>query len=136
MSDHPHPHPHHKLGELTAYVYGEGTPEERAAFEAHTRDCPDCAADLERVRQQLPVAEAKLRQPPDTSVEGMMSLIERAEHDITVGRILIPERRVSPWLWAFTGAVLVLVMFATAIFMVRLQNAAHEVYVPPHIDGG
>jgi anti-sigma factor RsiW len=134
MSD--HPHPHHKLGELTAYVYGEGTPEERAAFEAHVRDCPDCAADLERVRQLLPLVQARLRQPPDTSVEGMMSLIERAEHDITVGRILVPEKHVSPWLWLATGAVLAMVMFATAIFMVRLQNASHEVYVPERVDAG
>ena len=68
----------HKLEELTAYVYGQGTPAERAAFELHLRDCPDCRADVERLQRLLPFAHAELRKPPDTSVDGMMRLMERA----------------------------------------------------------
>ena len=78
--------PPHKLDELVAYVYGEATPEERAAFEAHLGDCPDCRADVERLRRLLPYAHAQLRKPLDTSVDGMMRLMEAAERELQATR--------------------------------------------------
>jgi anti-sigma factor RsiW len=126
----------HRLVELTAYVYGTATPEERAAFEAHLKECPDCPADLERVRKLLPQANDLLRKPPDTSVEGMMRLMDRAERELKAGGFP-PEKRVSPWLWGATAVTLAAVLAVTAFLMMRLQSSSKDtVFVPERVDGG
>jgi len=130
----------HKLAELTAYVYGRATPAEREAFEAHLRDCPDCLADLERVRRLLPYANARLREPPDTSIDGIMRLMERAEREIKADRAESRARRVRRRPWIFAGATLAVAAAAAAALLLLhpVENPAYIVAAPPKptVDGG
>jgi anti-sigma factor RsiW len=131
--------PPHKLAELTAYVYGEGTPEERAAFEKHLAECPDCPGDLERLRKLLPLAHERLRQPLDTSVDAMMRLMDRAERDLLAERAALREKRARRRPWIIAATTLAAIAAASAILLVtRLYNPRDLTAgpIPPAVDGG
>jgi anti-sigma factor RsiW len=131
--------PPHKLDELVAYVYGEGTPGERAAFEAHLGDCPDCRADVERLRRLLPYAHAQLRKPLDTSVDGMMRLMEAAERELQATRAEKDASRARRRPWILAGATLALAAAAAAVFLLvhPVKKPRDDVAAPRrNIDGG
>jgi anti-sigma factor RsiW len=135
MSD---PSPH-RLAELTVYVYGEGTPEERAAFEQHLAGCPECPADVERLKALLPLAHARLREPLDTSVDGMLRLMECAERELQDGRAERAARAVPRWTWVVAAATVVIALAVGAFLFARLPpNPGNVIYAPepPVEDGG
>jgi len=129
----------HKLAELTAYVYEEGSPEERAAFEQHLAGCPDCQADLARLKALLPQAHTRLRQPLDTSVDGMLRIMERTERDLQAGRLEREASAIPRWTWVVAAATVVIALAVGAFLFARLPpNPGNVVYAPepPGADGG
>jgi anti-sigma factor RsiW len=127
--------PPHRLAELTAYVYGEGTPEDRAAFEEHLENCPECQADLAQLERVLPNVHARLRAPLDTSVDGMLALMARAERELQDTRDdgrAQAKRRVSFALAA--GALALAAILAVAVFLLPSPNQTprDSVYSPHH----
>jgi anti-sigma factor RsiW len=130
--------PPHKLAELTAYVYGRDTPEQRADFEAHLQTCAECQADLERARRLMPYANELLQKPPDTSVDGMMRLMERAEREIKTERAERRARKAHRRPWILAGATLAAAAAAALLLLYSLSNPSHIYAAPPRpgIDGG
>ncbi len=127
--------PSHKLEELTAYYYGEGTPEERAAFEAHLATCPDCQANLARMRELIPKVNERLRQPLDVSVDGMLKIMDRAERDLQAEKASRPERKSwRPWILIGTGVAVAVIAAAFVLVQMRERDIASP--IPPAIDGG
>ena len=130
----------HKLQELTAYVYGEGTAAERAAFELHLRECPECRADVERLQRLLPYAHAQLRKPPDTSVDGMMRIMERAERELQATRAEKDASRARRRPWILVGATLaVAAAVVAAVLLIHPTAQLRDVVYgppPPGVDGG
>jgi anti-sigma factor RsiW len=129
----------HKLAELTAYYYGGGTAKEREEFEKHLATCPDCQADLARMRELIPKIEQRLRQPLDTSVDAMMRLMDRAERDLLASRAARRERSARRRPWVIAGATLAAIAAASALLLVsRLFNPSDLTAGPnpPAADGG
>jgi anti-sigma factor RsiW len=129
--------PRHKLAELTAYVYGEGTPKERAAFEKHLAECPDCPGDLERLRKLLPLAHELLRQPLDTSIDAMMRLMDRAERDLLAERAALRERKAKRRPWIIAATTLALATTAAVLLLSQMREPETTAGpIPPVVDGG
>jgi len=96
---------------LGAYHDGEVTGEERAALEAHLRQCPACAAELERLRR----LSGLLRTATRTEIPGpALARLHRAADDLPaadVGRIAKTCLAVAAsillvcgvWLWQANG---------------------------------
>ncbi len=132
--------PSHKLEERTAYYYGEGSPEERAAFEAHLATCPDCQASLARMRELIPKVNERLQKPLDTSVDGMLKIMDRAERDLLAERAVLPERRTGRRTWALAVATLAVIAAASVLLLfLRAWSNPREIAAapePPTSDGG
>jgi anti-sigma factor RsiW len=104
------------LVRLDGYVDGELSPEKRAQYEQHLRDCPSCASTaLSRLQMKRGIrAAAAGRYRPS------------AELRFRVARMTSPRPRASfPWLPQFSLAVaaLVLVMVAAALWLARSRPA-------------
>jgi anti-sigma factor RsiW len=129
--------PSHKLAELTAYYYGEGTAKERAAFEKHLADCPDCQAHLTRMRETIPKIEQRLRQPLDTSVDAMMRLMDRAERDLLAERAGLREKRARRVSWVLIATTIAVAAVAAGLVLLQMRSPDVSAGpIPPTVDGG
>jgi anti-sigma factor RsiW len=131
--------PSHKLAELTAYYYGEGTAKERAQFENHLADCPECQADLARIRALIPKINQRLREPLDTSIDAMMRLMDRAERDLQVERAALRDKKARRRPWILAGATLAAIAAASALLLVTQLSNPRDMTAgpkPPTVDGG
>src|SRR5262249_1628954 len=118
---------------------GEGTPESRVEFEKHLAECPECQASLERLKALVPRVNERLREPLDTSVDGMMRLMQRAQEELNTQRAEQTSRRRR--VWVLVGAALAFAVAATAlVLLTRPQTAPNRERVysptPPNADGG
>jgi len=101
---------------LDGYVDGELSPETRAQFEQHVRDCPSCASTaLSRLQMKRGIRAAAVARYTPTA--GLRFRVEQMTN---------PRPRASlPWLPRFSLAVaaLVLVMVAAALWLARSRPA-------------
>ena len=109
---------------LDAYHDGELSPAERAAVEAHLRDCPSCAAELAAIRgMSAAFADAPPREP---SHEQLLALARGVRAEPSDARMLLRLFRAT----AVAAAVLLACTLAAATYLSRrTEAAAHEATV-------
>ena len=113
---------------LDAYQDGELSPAERAAVEAHLRDCPACAAELAVMRGMSGAfADAAPREP---SREQLLQIARGVRAESSDARMLLRLFRAS----AVAAAVLLACALATGVYLSRrTKAAAHEAMVLDHV---
>ena len=113
---------------LDAYHDGELSPAERAAVEAHLRDCPACAAELAAMRG-MSGAFANAA-PPEPSGEQLLELARSVRAVSSDARMLLRLFRAS----AVAAAVLLACALAAGAYLSsRTKAAAHEAMVLDHV---
>jgi anti-sigma factor RsiW len=88
---------------MTAYIYGDLSPRERAAVEQHVARCAACRAVLEQTREALALMPREPAPPlAEAEREEMMRSVRRAIRTAAVAR-----ERARRWAWSWTAAVVV-----------------------------
>jgi len=88
---------------MTAYIYGDLSPRERAAVEQHVARCAACRAVLEQTREALALMPLEPAPPlAEAEREEMMRSVRRAIRTAAVAR-----ERARRWAWSWTAAVVV-----------------------------
>jgi anti-sigma-K factor RskA len=112
---------HDEFRELVeGYALGTLDTQERAAFEAHLRDCAECAGTLEQAR--IAVAELAHLAPPAAPSE---ELKERLLRDVRAdsGGQMRGGSHVPWWMWAGVAALLVFSIYSEW----RAQQLTHQI---------
>jgi hypothetical protein len=82
--------------EVGAYLLGALSDAERASFEGHLVDCPECRHELERLRPAADLLPRSVEQvePPPSLKRSLMEVVEREakEHDGAPERVSLGER--------------------------------------------
>lgn len=107
----------HLEEKLSAYLAGELEASEEKLAESHLRGCPECAAQLERLRQ----LDGMLDQLQ--AVEPSSDFLQRIRQQVGVDKrlIIFRSRRTVAWL----------ALAASIIFAVFILNLKKEVQPPP-----
>jgi len=112
---------------LSAYHDGELSPAERAAVEAHLRDCPSCAAELAAMRR-MSGAFADTA-PWEPSRELLLRLAQSVRAESSDARTLLRLFRVTA---AAATVLLACALAGSAYLSQRTKAAAHEAMVLDH----
>lgn len=82
--------------EVGAYLLGALSDAERASFEGHLVDCPECRNEVERLRPAADMLPRSVEQvePPPSLKRSLMEVVEREakEHDGAPERVSLGER--------------------------------------------
>jgi anti-sigma-K factor RskA len=82
--------------EVGAYLLGALSDAERASFEGHLVDCPECRHEVERLRPAADMLPRSVEQvePPPSLKRSLMEVVEREakEHDGAPERVSLGER--------------------------------------------
>lgn len=113
---------------LNAYHDGELSPVERSDVEAHLRDCPSCAAELEAMRRMSGAfADTTPRAP---SHEQLLQLARSVRAEPYDARMLLRLFRGA----AVAAAMLLACAIAGGVYLSqRTRAAAHEAMVLDHV---
>ena len=116
---------------LDAYHDGELSPAERSGVEAHLRDCPSCAAELDAVRgMSAAFADAAPREP---SRDELLRLARSVRAEPYEARVLLRLFRGT----AVAAAVILACALAAGAYLShRSEAAAHEAMVLDHVATG
>ena len=121
---------------LSEYVDGELTQTERAALEAHLRDCAECTRTLHQLRAVVARAGQVIdREPQHDLWAGIAARIETAEREPDMTVATSPgKRRVSfsiPQLAA--ASVALMLVSATTVYMMFQPNGGPRVAEAPTV---
>ncbi len=114
--------------ELSAYLDGEAPPSERAAIEAHVRDCPACRALLDELSQaQGALASLPKLKAPATLAAAIRQETSKQESRPAIPQVVSfePKRATQSWRPALMG-IAAMLMAGVLIFQLLPMLASHD----------
>jgi len=113
---------------LDAYHDGELPPAERSIVEAHVRNCPSCAAELDTMRKMSAAFAAT--SPPKPSYEQLLQLARSVRAEPYDARMLLRLFRRT----AIAAVVVLACAIAAGVWLSqRTKASAHEAMVLDHL---
>ena len=99
---------------LNACLDGEMTPQDRDLFERHLRQCPQCAADLERLRKLAEAIGTAARTRPAMPPEAIARLHRSIDRLPSAGVVRLAEK---------LAAVAAMILMACSVSLLRQSPA-------------
>jgi len=113
---------------IAAYLYGELSAKERAAFEEHAAQCAGCREELEMTRRALGLLPAEPAPPMSQGErEEMLRSVRRAIRTASVA-----QERTRRWAWSWAAAVLVAGALGAGLWYTQVRGPAPK---PPIAQG-